>query len=337
MKKKNISIKEIARLSGVSTATVSNVINKKGRYTPETEAKVNQVIKQFGYISNAAAKSLRVSETHTVGLIVPNIRNEFFAYIASAIENYFHDRSYSVFICNSSNDAEREKAYFRQLDEQRVDGILCISGQKVINHDIISRDIPIILIDRDPANDMNLPIVQSDDYSGIKGAVEILLKKGCRHFLYVSSRTSQYSSGKRKTAFLDTLNNNMIAVSEDRILKMRDSSPSNEQAEELVTRFLFSGKPVDAIVCASDNSALGALAAVKRAHLRIPEDVKVFGFDNSFSSSISSPTLSTIGRDPDQIAITASEKLYHMLKGEEDNTPNRIILPVDIIERDSTR
>lgn len=335
--KKNISIKDIARMAGVSTATVSHVMNETGRYSTETAQKVHAVIDRYGYVSNNAAKSLRGSSTRTIGLIVPNIRNEFFADVAASIENYFYEHSYSVFICNSSNETEKEINYFHQLNFQRVDGIVCISGQRMIDNDIVNRDIPIVLLDRSPINSMNLPVIQSDDRDGFTKAMNILLKKGCRKIIYVGSRTSQYQSGERKNAYMDALSSHGIAIDPDMILDLHNGSPSNEQSEVLITDYLKSGRTMDGIICASDNSALGTLAALKRAGIRVPEDVKVFGFDNSFSSSISNPSLSTIGRNPDLMALKASEKLYHMITGTADDIPNHLVLPIDVIERDSTR
>lgn len=336
MEKKPVSIKEIARITGYSTATVSNVINHKGRVSEATAAKIREVIASYGYIGNSAAKSLRSSSTETIGLIVPNIRNEFFAEVAACVEEWFYEKNYSVYICNTSNDTEREISYFRQLAYQQVDGILCISSLQMITEDLIAGDIPLVLIDRNPVNTMDLPSVMNDDASGIAQATSLLLEKGCRHFLYFNSRTSKYATNPRQEAFVKTLNDHGIAVPTNRLLKMHDQTASNEQAEVMLVDFLRTGEPVDAIVCASDHAALGVLAGLRREGLRVPQDVKVFGFDNTFSSTICYPTLSTIGRHTEQLAVAACEKLYHLIKNEEDPTPRHLLLPVDVVERGST-
>lgn len=337
MEKKTVSIREIAKMAGCSVATVSNVINHKGRVSEETAERIRQVIASSGYVGNSAAKSLRSSTTDTIGLIVPNIRNEFFAEVAACVEDWFYQKGYSVYICNTSNNIEREKNYFHQLAYQHVDGILCISSLKMIEEDMISGDIPLVLLDRNPMNAMDLPSVMNDDASGIAQATECLVEKGCRHFLYFNSRTSQYSNNPRQDAFIRTLNDHGIAVSSDRLMKMHDQTASNEQAEVMLVDFLKTGKPVDGIVCASDHSALGVLAGLRREGLRVPEDVKVFGFDNTFSSTICYPTLSTIGRHTAELAETACVKLFHLMKKEEDPLPRHVLLPVDVVERDSSR
>lgn len=334
--KKPISIKEIAKITGVSTATVSNVINGKGRVSEETKEKIRDVIKAYGYVGNSAAKSLRSSTTQTIGLIVPNIRNEFFAEVAAWVEEWFYEKNYSVYICNTSNHTEREISYFKQLAYQHVDGILCISSLKMITEDLIAGDIPLVLLDREPLNTMDLPSVMNDDADGIARATKILIDKGCRHFLYFNSRTSVYSRNVRQDAFVKTLNDHGIAVPSMRLITMDSSTASNEQAEEKLAEFLKTGEPLDAVVCASDHAALGVLAGLRRAGRRVPEDVKVFGFDNTYSSTISYPTLSTIGRHTQQLAEKACEKLYHLIKNEEDPDPKHLTLPVDVLEREST-
>ena len=135
--KKKLSIKDIAAISGVSIATVSRVLNNKGGYSKETEEKINALAKSYGYVSNMNAKSLRESKSQTIGLIVPDISNDFFATLALHIENYSAKHNYSVFICNSANNVQKEKDYFKSLASKCVDGIICISGLNKLTEDII--------------------------------------------------------------------------------------------------------------------------------------------------------------------------------------------------------
>jgi len=137
MAQKSISIKEIAKMANVSVATVSRVINNN-RFSKETKEKVEALIKEHGYTTNIAAKSLRTSKSKTIGLIVPNIDNAWFSQLALAIEKQFFDNNYSVFICNTSQDEKKEVAYFKSLDSKMVDGIICISGIEEIPSHFLS-------------------------------------------------------------------------------------------------------------------------------------------------------------------------------------------------------
>ena len=143
---KNISIKQIAKLSGVSVATVSRVINNNGRFSEQTREKVMKIVNEYNYTTNMAAKSLRGSKSKTIGVIVPDVNNGFFSELVLEIEKYFFSYGYSVFICNTNQDEIKEKSYFKSLDSKLVDGIICISSISINPADYIKRNIPIVFI-----------------------------------------------------------------------------------------------------------------------------------------------------------------------------------------------
>ena len=150
--KKPVTIKEVAKWANVSIATVSRVINKRGHYSEATRKRVQDVIDKSGYAANNSAKSLRMSKSRTVGIIVPDISNDWFSNIVFELERIFFENQYSVFICNTSESEDKEEAYFRSLESKLIDGIICISGREVLPANVTSRPIPIICIDRQPKN-----------------------------------------------------------------------------------------------------------------------------------------------------------------------------------------
>jgi len=328
-----LSIIDVARLAGVSTATVSHVINKTGRFSKETEEKVNKVIEQYGYVSNNAARSLKSSASHTVGLLIPNINNDFFSSIAVTIEQFFDYHDYSLFICNTDNDPQKERRYFQRLDSMRVDGIIVISCQKKITRDIIARDIPIVMLDRTPENDMDLYVVTSDAKKGIYQATSSLIEKGCRNIIFVSSFLATYVSTNRSEGYLEAMRDHSEFKLPEKIIQL-GRGPSFIQCETAVFNYLSEGNKVDGIVCTSDNQAIGAMAAVKRRGLRVPEDVKVYGFDNQFHSRISTPSLSTVERSPSSLARIASEVLMNLIRKKP--AEKTTVLDCTLIEREST-
>ena len=330
--KKTISIVDVARLAGVSTATVSHVINQNGRYSKATEEKVKKVIEEYGYVSNNAAKSLKSSSSHTVGLIIPNINNDFFSTIAVSIEQYFDSMNYALFICNTDNDPQKERRYFHKLDSMQVDGIIIISCQNTLSSDLISRDIPILLLDRLPMNTMNLKAVFSDAIHGIYMATERLIEKGCSNIVFISSFLATYVSTNRKEGYLNALKDHGI---KDVNFIQLPSGSSLITAETAVLDYLCSGKKIDGIVCTSDNQAIGAMTALKRMGLSVPEDVKIFGFDNQIQSRICTPALSTIHRQPSLMGKTAAEILLKLIRRKED-VPQETIIECSLIERKST-
>lgn len=334
--KKQLSIKDIAKISGVSIATVSRVLNKKGKYSLETEKKVLAVADAYGYISNMSAKSLREAKTSTIGLILPNVNNEFFSQLAYYIETYLFKKNYSVFICNSGNQPDKERSYFHTLISKCVDGILCISDLNELPSGILSRDIPIVCIDRRPKTSKMIPWIGNDDKLAFQMATEHLIQKGCRHILYIASYLSEYDRGDRCMGYQNALEANKIFVDKNYILERTGSNPTLIEVEILVYQFLQNGLPLDGIVASNEQAALGALYALQRANLSVPDDVRIIGFDNSLYSLITTPPLSSIERYPQQIASRSCEVLLNMIDhGTADDM--EVIVPVSLVERKSTK
>ena len=330
--KKLLSIVDIARLAGVSTATVSHVINNSGRFSAETKEKVMKVIEEHGFVSNNAARSLKSSSSHTIGLILPNINNDFFSSIAVTIEQFFDYHDYSLFICNTDNDPQKERRYFRRLDSMRVDGIIVISCQKRIESDVISRSIPIVLLDRVPENDLNLCVVTSDAMDGIYQSTSSLIAKGCRSIIFLSSYLATYVKTNRSDGYVKAMHEHGLS-SRLHIIQL-GSGPSIVQSETSVYNYIAQGNKVDGIICTSDNQAIGAMEAVKRLGLRVPEDVKVFGFDNQLQSRICTPSLSTIERSPSSMGRIASEVLMNLIRNKP--VSKKTVLNCSLVHREST-
>lgn len=333
--KKPLSIKDLATLSGVSIATVSRVLNNKGGYSKATEAKILALAESFGYVSNMAAKSLRESRSQTIGLIVPNISNEFFSTLAYHIEIYLSEHGYSLFICNSDNQVEKEKNYFRSLTSKGVDGILCISGLNELTDDVICRDIPIVCIDRHPRTSRTIPQIFNNDRHISYVATEYLLKKGCRHILLLLSYAAAYSHVDRLNGYQQALNSFGLSLDKNYILERPGRESSLVESESLIYEFLMSPYPVDAIFATSDLSALGALQALKRAGRQVPNDIRVVGFDNMLYSRLSTPPISSIERHPEQLAVKGCERLLDLIQ-KRPPTSLLTVIPAEFIERESS-
>ena len=193
----DLSELEIQKNQGILLECISNLVanelyREDGTLNDlkETKEKVEALIKEHGYTTNIAAKSLRTSKSKTIGLIVPNIDNAWFSQLALAIEKQFFDNNYSVFICNTSQDEKKEVAYFKSLDSKMVDGIICISGIEEIPSHFLSRDIPIVCIDRKPKDHSEAYYVESNHYSGGYQATEELINQGCKNIAILSRNKS---------------------------------------------------------------------------------------------------------------------------------------------------
>lgn len=330
------SIRDIAEIAGVSVATVSRVLNKKGKYSAETEKKVLAIVNSCGYISNMSAKSLREARSSTIGLILPNVENAFFSQLAYSIETEMFQKHYSVFICNSGNDPQKEIQYFRTLIGKRVDGILCISDLNEIPADILNRGVPIVCVDRHPlAHGQNIPWIGNDDTAASRTATEHLLQRGCRNILFITSYLSEYSRHDREEGYRQALESRGLFVDRNYILQRPGADPTYIESEVLVYDFLKKKLPIDGIIASSEPGALGALYALKRARLSVPEDVKIVSYDNTLYSLLTTPSLTSVERNSTKMAQKACEVLLQLINGETPPCRENYI-PTDLVIRGST-
>lgn len=333
--KKHLSLKDIAAIAGVSTATVSRILNRKGNYSPDTEKKVLAVASSYGYVPNLTAKSLRQAKSNTVGLIVPNVTNPFFSQLALYVERYLFDEGYSLLICNSDNDAQRELTHFHTLAGKGVDGVLCLSSLSALPEDILDRGLPVVCIDRKPASSRPVPWVGNDGAYTIQLSTEHLLDKGCRHILFISSYLGEYNRHDRQEGYLKALENRGLFVDRNYILRRPGQDPTSIEVEVLVYRFLKSGLPLDGVVTISEAAAFGALFALRQAGLSVPGDVRIVGYDNTLYSLMTTPPLSSIERNPQKIAHASCELLLDQIHGKP--LPQlSVTVPVQLVERESS-
>ncbi len=330
--KEKLSIKDIARKAGVSIATVSRVLNKNGRYSQETEEKILKIIEESGYRRNVNAKSLRTKKTQTLGVIVPDITNEFFAKIIQSVERNAMKYDYSVFVCNTDEDEAREQMQVKNLLEKFVDGIIYISGKTNSGGEVEGNiGIPVVYIDRYiSASKM---YVQSDNKEGGYLATKELLDAGCENimiikdFRQISSIISRYDGYKR------ALKEAGKSVDENLIYNV--DHVNYEEAKKGVLEKIKSGIKFDGIFATNDWMALGAISALREKKIRIPEDVKIVGFDNMSISEITSPSITTIHQDSEKLGEYATEILMGIILKDEAEVKS-ISVPVKLIRRKST-
>lgn len=337
--KNRLSIKEIAKLADVSVATVSRVINNNGRFSKETRDRVQAVIDEYGYTTNMAAKSLRMSKSKSIGLIVTTLDNEFFAHLILEIENYFFKKNYSVFICNTSQNQEKEMAYFKSLDAKLVDGIICISGFEEIPSHLITRNIPIVCIDRKPRNHQDVYYVESNHYSGGYLATEELIKQGCKKIAIIAKPEFLSVNKQRLDGYRQALKDYGIERNPDLELYIDESYGNVEGARRAMNSLIQSGIEFDGVFGTNDWRAYGALNALKENNCKVPDDVKLIGFDDIYIAQASYPSMSTIKQNVPGLAITASSLLLNLMNEVDigDDDEKHYILPVQVIRRNSTQ
>ncbi|MCF0105872.1 MAG: LacI family DNA-binding transcriptional regulator [Holdemanella sp.] len=337
MDNKAISIKDIAAMSGVSIATVSRILNNKGGYSKKTEEKIKQICEENGFIINQAAKSLKEQKSNIVGMIVPNINNLFYANMTFEVESILEEKGISLLICNTGNDSEKEKSYFKTLISKNVDGIICISGLSKIDNTVIPRNIPTVLLDRYPVNTLDLPVVMNDEIETATRMTNSLIDMGCKHILYLTGYSNKYEKNERLTGYEIALEQNHIPVDKRYELRRQGKQPSHIEYEVLVYDFLKLGLAVDGVLAGSERSALGALEAFRRMGISVPDDIKLISYDNTLCSILTTPTLSSVERNYKTSARTVCDLLLDIINGDKHMEGQKIIVPTYLIERKSTK
>lgn len=332
---KNLSLKDIARLSGVSIATVSRVINDNGRFSEETRKKVLQVIEETGYKMNYTAKSLRMNRSFTIGILVPDISNFFFSDVVQKIEEVLFDKGYSTIICNTARSQEKEVAYLKILEGKGVDGLIVISGAEVFefNHTSSEKQIPYICIDREPKERKETVFISSNHYQGAFEATEELINNGCKQPVIAMHGRKSTSTKERFNGFRDALKkNNIIFSSEKNLLSINQF---DHNFSKTIDTFLTSNPETDGIFCINDSIALEMMLVLHQLKRTIPQDMKVIGFDDTYAAKYAYPPLSSIRQDTTKIAETAVENLLNLVH-HPNETDKLLIIPVSLISRQST-
>ncbi|WP_408893594.1 LacI family DNA-binding transcriptional regulator [Paenibacillus taichungensis] len=327
------TIYDIAREAGVSIATVSQVINGKGKISEKRRAEIMEIMERLHYQPSAIAAALTGKQTYTLGLLVPDISNPYFAELARAVEDRSRQLGYSVVICSTDNKDERVERYLNLLQQKRVDGMMIGTG--IDNAEILSpllqQSIPVALIARHMPS-LSVHTVAIDDRLGGGLAAQHLLELGHIHVAVLSESFKVSSSQERVRGFREVLEKAGLSLEADQV---RESSADLGSAKKEALVLLTEKNRATGIFCCNDMQAIGALQAAKELGLRVPEDVSIIGFDNTILASVTSPPLTTIAQPIEDLGRRAVDLLIDELKNEE-NSPQKIVLKPELVIRDST-
>lgn len=328
---KTISIKELAEISNVSIATISRVINKKGGYSKATEERILKLIESKSYQRNVNARSLRTKKSQTIGVIVPDISNEFFAKIVQSVEKQAIKYNYSVFVCNTDENIEIEKRQLSNLIGQFVDGIIYIGGGVQLENDSQLFKIPVIYIDR-YIDDKEI-YIESDNFHGGYLAAQELIRSGCKKMAVMKDIRKISSAYKRYLGFLQAMKD--YRMNFDNKLLCDVTVISHKEAKEKTLELLDSGEVFDGIFATNDTMALGIMMALNERRIKIPSEVKLVGFDNISAAEMAGVPLTTINQNKQKMGELAVELLMDKILARKSNVRN-IKIPVNLIRRKST-
>ena len=301
-----VSIKDIADHAGVSVATVSRVINNKGYISEETRKKVMKYVEELNYIPNELARSLNNKSSKIVGLMIPTVEMTFFSELTFAIESAAHKHDYKILLCNSEVDADKEKGYINMLKRNQVAGIIMASQNMDVDY-YKNIDYPVVMIERSFSTD--IPYVISDNYNGGVLATEHLIEHGCTYIGHLSGCRDIKPANKRSEAFLDTMKEHKLPY------VVEHADLGYDPAYQVATKMLREHPKLDGVFCSSDESALAFIMAAKDYGKKIPEDIKVVGYDGvKIAKNLGITTIEQPIKDMGQAAF---ELLLKKINGEK--------------------
>ncbi len=330
------TIRDVAKQSGVSITTVSHVINGSRFVSANTLRRVRRVMKDLNYQPNAVARSLRRKDTHTLGLVLPDSSNPFFAEIAHGIETYAFEQGYNVLFGSSNGDPEKEKAYLRVFIEKQVDGIVFVAAGKSAENleQLLSKHLPLVVVDRE-FKKVVADYVVADNRQGGYLATSHLIGLGHRRIACIAGPSTVTPSADRVTGYRAALEAYSIPF-DSQLVRRGDFSPaSGFKAAQYFLARRGSNRPTAIFVC-NDMMALGVLGALYQAGLRVPDDVAVVGFDDIVLASYTSPPLTTIRQPKYEMGQLAAQILIERIRPDGGRKPQRHLMPTSLVVRAST-
>jgi LacI family transcriptional regulator len=326
------TIKDVAAKAGVSTATVSRVINGE-KVREETKEKVLKTIELLGYRPNQIARSLKTQKTHTIGFVVPDY-GQFFMQIAKVVEDILNGYGYSLVVCYSDENPDREKARIRMLTEKQVDGMLVVPTSDEDNYlmELNKRGIPVILIDR-MVKDIQTDCVLVDNVNGAYQAVEHLITKGYQRIGVINGRQEVTTGEERYRGYLRVFEDYNLPIDRD-IIRFGDFS--TESGYTLMKELMSLPNPPEAVFIANCYMTIGAMLAIKEMDIKVPEDVAIVGFDDTELTRLSDPPLTAVVQPVREIGEMAANLLYKRICGDMSDYPKMYRLKATLVVRAST-
>lgn len=331
------TIKMIAKAADVSVATVSMVLNKKDeRISPHTRQKILGIAEALHYQPNAIARSLVTAQTRTVGLLIPDVANPFFAEVAKCIEVELSAANYNLFLCNSGNDQKKEKAYLYELLSRNIDGLIIASAhveEMEMRQMLEALKTPFVVFDRHCGNSTFCEVSVDDRKGGVLAAEE-LLAGGHRSAVCLCGSLSYRNIRERVEGFTQTWKQRAV-FREEWIFASQMTIQSGYESAQRFLREVPAGS-VTAVFCANDLIAFGAYKAFKEAGLMIPDDISVVGFDNIAFSEYLMPSLTTVAQPIAAIGKKTAQMVLELI-GNTESAPQNHVFPVEILRRQSVR
>lgn len=332
------TIKDVAKMAGVSTTTVSHVINKTRFVAKETEEAVRLAIKTLRYSPSAVARSLKVNTTKSIGMIVTTSEAPYFAEIIHAVEEHCYRQGYSLFLCNTQNNPEKIKNHLEMLAKKRVDGLLVMCSEYTQSSlDLLSsfHDLPMVVMDWGP-DSTDTDVIEDNSFTGGYLATKHLIDCGHKKIGLIAGELSKTTAKTRYNGFVKAMEEAGLAINEDWIM---EGFFEPEDGYECMNKILIQKELPTAVFCCNDVMALGAISAITEKGLRVPDDISIIGYDNIHSSRFYAPPLTTIHQSKSRLGAQAIHLLFERIshKNQQITQYSRIDIHPELVIRKSVK
>ena len=342
-------IKDVAKRAGVSISTVSNVLNQSRYVSPELVERVEKAVVELSYEVNPIARSMKNNKTGMIGVITEDLCGVFYPYVVKGISSVAREKGYQMIICDAQGTygdkgaVRREEKLFRSLVTNRVDGIIFASAvseemkkkyiEKLKKMAYQKKHIPLVSIERDFSQE-GIDSVYFDSYQNAIMAVQHLIDCGCRFICHITGPTDMQIAQDRIRGYRKCMEENQLEIRQG-MIEYGDYTHQSGYAG--MQRLLKKYPQLDGVFCSNDQMAVGALRALKEQGKKVPEDVKLMGYDNAFVSSVVEPSLSTIHIKKWHTGVEAAKILFQRIENPEEHMePVEIKMEGSLVIRRST-
>ncbi len=329
---KKTTIYDVAKKAGVSKTTVSKFLNGKGNVKESTRTKINNAICELNYIPNCFAQSMRTNSTKTIAILLPEQYNYGYTSILKSAQEYANKEGYLSLVCSTGTHGENELDYLKEMYRRKVDGILFFTYSRIEANiaylQSIAKDMAIVVMDN-ILKEEKIDCVRTDGYTLSKKGAQYLIESGCKSIAYIKGKDIYLATKERYAGYLS-------AVSKAGLLPMVIESEFTVEGGYLGVLQLLNAKRLPgAIMCATDLLAIGGLNCLREHNISVPKQVKLMGFDNTPFCKWTTPKLTTISQNHEEIGQTGVKQLLLRIKNKELPTTEKLIKG-ELIIREST-
>ncbi len=333
----SISITQVAKLAGVSIATVSRCINTPDKVREATRDKIQKAIQETGYSMNTLAQNFRRGKTNMIMVVLPTIGDPFLAEVMKGLTQTAKDKGYSLIINESQFNSMSAGEIGAMMMSRQVDGIILLASMSPFGNEVISsqtdRRLPIVIGCEAITKSLEeLPSVHIDNIAAAREATDYLISQGHRNIAFMAGEETSLLTKDRENGYREAMLNARIAIEDDWIIS---GDLTIAGARSATKELLSNDTRPSAIFCANDEMALGALHEIKAAGLKVPDDISVMGFDNSRYAEVSDPPLTTVAQPGREIGVRTALRMIKAITSKLENSSKPEIIPHQLIIRNS--